>query len=54
METGRLRLIRHTVDDHLVILHTARRRELFAEASLFADAYPDLADSTLRSAIFAV
>ena len=28
-----------TVDDHLVILHTARRGEFFAEASLFADAY---------------
>ena len=39
MESGRLRLIRRTVDDHLVILHTARRGEFFAEASLFADAY---------------
>jgi len=39
VESGRLRLIRRTVDDHLVILHTARRGELFAEASLFADAY---------------
>ena len=26
VESGRLRLIRRTVDDHLVILHTARRR----------------------------
>jgi len=33
------RLIRRTVDDHLVILHTAHRGEFFAEASLFADAY---------------
>jgi CRP/FNR family transcriptional regulator, dissimilatory nitrate respiration regulator len=32
-------LIRHTVDGHLVILHTARSGELFAEASLFADAH---------------
>jgi CRP/FNR family transcriptional regulator, dissimilatory nitrate respiration regulator len=39
VETGRLRLIRRTVDDHLVILHTARRGEFFAEASLFAEAY---------------
>lgn len=39
VESGRLRLIRRTVDDHLVILHTARRGELFTEAALFADAY---------------
>ncbi len=39
VESGRLRLVRRTVDDHLVILHTARRGEFFAEASLFADAY---------------
>jgi len=39
VESGRLRLIRRTVDDHLVILHTARRGEFLAEASLFADAY---------------
>jgi CRP-like cAMP-binding protein len=39
VESGRLRLVRRTVDDHLVILHTARRGEFFAEASLFADTY---------------
>ena len=39
VESGRLRLIRRTVDDHLVILHTARRGEFFTEAALFADAY---------------
>ena len=39
VESGRLRLIRRTVDDHLVILHTAGRGEFFAEASLFAEAY---------------
>ena len=39
VESGRLRLIRRTADDHFVILHTARRGEFFAEASLFADAY---------------
>ena len=39
VESGRVRLIRRTVDDHLVILHAARRGEFFAEASLFAKAY---------------
>ena len=39
VERGRLRLMRRTVDDHLVALQTARRSEFFAEASLFADAY---------------
>jgi CRP/FNR family transcriptional regulator, dissimilatory nitrate respiration regulator len=39
VENGRLRLIRHTVDDHLVILHTARRGEFLAEASLFSETY---------------
>jgi CRP-like cAMP-binding protein len=39
VESGRLRLIRRTVDDHPIILHTARRGEFFAEASLFAEAY---------------
>jgi CRP/FNR family transcriptional regulator, dissimilatory nitrate respiration regulator len=39
VESGRLRLVRRTVDDHLVILHTARREELFAEASLFSETY---------------
>jgi CRP-like cAMP-binding protein len=39
VERGRLRLIRRTLDDRLVILHTARRGEFFAEASLFAETY---------------
>ncbi len=39
VERGRLRLIRRTVDDHLVILHTARRGEFFTEAALFAETY---------------
>jgi CRP/FNR family transcriptional regulator, dissimilatory nitrate respiration regulator len=39
VESGRLRLVRRTVDDHLVTLHTARRGEFFAEASLFAEVY---------------
>ena len=36
---GRLRLVRRTIDDHLVVLHTARDGELFAESTLFADTY---------------
>ncbi|HYF53467.1 MAG TPA: Crp/Fnr family transcriptional regulator, partial [Salinarimonas sp.] len=36
---GCLRLERRTVDGRLVVLHTARAGELFAEASLFANAY---------------
>jgi|SRR5215471_3658246 len=49
VESGRLRLIRRTVDDHLVILHTARCGEFFAEASLFADAYHCDAVSAVQS-----
>lgn len=36
---GRLRLERRTFDGRFIVLHTARAGELFAEASLFADAY---------------
>jgi CRP-like cAMP-binding protein len=36
---GRLRLERRTLDGRLVVLHTARAGELFAEAALFAGAY---------------
>jgi CRP-like cAMP-binding protein len=36
---GRLRLVRRTVDGHLVALHTARAGDLFAEAALFSDVY---------------
>jgi CRP/FNR family transcriptional regulator, dissimilatory nitrate respiration regulator len=39
IESGRLRLVRRTVDDHLVVLHTARTGELFAEAALFSEVY---------------
>lgn len=39
VESGRLRLVRRTIDDHLVIFHTARRGQLFAEASLFSETY---------------
>ena len=36
---GRVQLIRHTVDDHPVVMHTALPGHLFAEAALFAGAY---------------
>jgi CRP/FNR family transcriptional regulator, dissimilatory nitrate respiration regulator len=39
VESGRVQLTRRTVDDHLVVLHTARAGDVFAEAALFADAY---------------
>jgi CRP/FNR family transcriptional regulator, dissimilatory nitrate respiration regulator len=39
VEEGRLRLLRHTSESHPVVLHTARKGELFAEAALFAPAY---------------
>ena len=39
VESGRVRLVRRTVDDHLVVLHTARAGELFAEAALFSEIY---------------
>jgi len=39
VEHGRLRLVRHTIDDHTVLLHTAKTGELFAEAALFSSAY---------------
>jgi CRP-like cAMP-binding protein len=37
--SGRLRLMRRTVDDHLVVLHTGRPGDLCAEAALFSDVY---------------
>jgi hypothetical protein len=39
VEEGRLRLIRYTIDNHPVVLHTARSGEFFAEAALFAGTY---------------
>ena len=39
VEQGRLRLIRHTINNQQVVLHTARSGELFAEAALFSDRY---------------
>jgi CRP-like cAMP-binding protein len=37
--SGRLRLVRRTIDDHLVALFTARPGDLLAEAALFSDSY---------------
>ena len=34
LEQGRVRLIRHTIDEHRVVLHMARIGELIAEAAL--------------------
>ena len=39
VQQGRLLLIRSTIDSHPVVLHTARKGELFAEAALFASTY---------------
>jgi len=51
LESGQLRLIRRTIDDHLVILHTARPGEFFAEAALFADSYHCDAVATVASRV---
>jgi CRP-like cAMP-binding protein len=37
--SGRVRLLRRTIDDHLVALFTARPGDLLAEAALFSDSY---------------
>jgi CRP-like cAMP-binding protein len=39
LESGRLRLVRHTENGTEVVVHLARPGETFAEASVFADAY---------------
>jgi CRP-like cAMP-binding protein len=39
VESGRVRVVRRTIDDHLVAMHTARPGDLLAEAALFSDAY---------------
>jgi CRP-like cAMP-binding protein len=39
VEEGRIRLIRHTVDDHVAVLHTVGKGEMFAEAALFSQTY---------------
>jgi CRP-like cAMP-binding protein len=37
--SGRVRLERRTIDDHLVAMYTARPGDLLAEAALFSDVY---------------
>ncbi len=39
LESGRLRLLRQTVENHMVLIHTAKTGELFAEAALFSPTY---------------
>lgn len=39
VEAGRLRLVRQTIDNRKVAIHTARAGDLFAEAALFSSAY---------------
>jgi CRP/FNR family transcriptional regulator, dissimilatory nitrate respiration regulator len=39
VQEGRLRLMRLTIDSRPVVLHTARKGDLFAEAALFANTY---------------
>lgn len=53
VEQGRVRLIRHSIDNHAVPLHTARAGELFAEAALFADRYHCDAVAAVQSRVHA-
>jgi CRP-like cAMP-binding protein len=39
VESGRVRLVRHSSEEHDVVLHTALAGQLFAEAALFSSAY---------------
>lgn len=54
VESGRLRLMRRTLDDHLVNLHTATVGELFAEAALFSDRYHCDAVAVVASRVRAI
>ena len=51
VEEGRLRLMRHSIDSHPIVLHTATKGELFAEAALFAAAYHCDAVATIPSRV---
>jgi len=51
VERGHVRLIRHTVDGRPVILHSARKGDLFAEAALFSAAYQCDAVAVLASRV---
>lgn len=37
--SGQVRLLRRTIDDHLVVLDAARDGEIFAESTLFSEVY---------------
>jgi len=37
--SGRLHMVRHTIEGRAVIIHTSGAGELFADAALFSDAY---------------
>ncbi|HEY0524813.1 MAG TPA: Crp/Fnr family transcriptional regulator [Stellaceae bacterium] len=54
VERGRVRLVRHTVDDRRIVLHTARPGELFAEAALFSQQHhcDAVADAASRIRVF--
>jgi CRP-like cAMP-binding protein len=39
VEKGRIRMVRHTVDDHLAVLHTVETGGMLAVAALFSDTY---------------
>lgn len=39
VEEGRIRMVRHTVDDHVAVLHTVGKGEMLAEAALFSQTY---------------
>ena len=39
VEQVRLRLMRYAIDNNSVVLHAARKGDLFAEAALFAGTY---------------
>jgi CRP-like cAMP-binding protein len=51
--SGRIRLIRHTSDNRLITMHTAKAGELFAEASLFSPTYHCDAVAAVPSTVWA-
>jgi CRP-like cAMP-binding protein len=53
VESGRLRLLRHTVHGAALVLHVAQASEAFAEASLFSDTYHCDALAEISSTVIA-
>lgn len=51
VESGRLRLERHTREGKTVVFQVARRRESFAESALFFDVYPGDAIAEVRARV---